>query len=48
MTDEFVNLVSERYIELYEQVTGLKFKKADVSEIPARVEANILKYLSSR
>lgn len=48
MTDEFVNLVSERYIELYEKVTGLKFEKADVSEIPARVEANILKYLSSR
>jgi phosphoribosylaminoimidazole-succinocarboxamide synthase len=48
MTDDFVNLVSERYIELYEKVTGITFVKADVSEIPARVEANILKYLNSR
>lgn len=48
MTDDFVSLVSERYIELYEKVTGITFVKADVSEIPARVEANILKYLNSR
>ena len=30
MTDEFVNEVSERYIELYEKITGEKFIKADI------------------
>lgn len=32
MTDEVVNMISERYIELYEQVTGTVFIKADMSE----------------
>lgn len=31
MTDEFVNRVSERYIQLFEQVTGMEFKKQDIS-----------------
>lgn len=47
MTDDFVKLVSERYIELYEKVTGMQFVKADVAEIPKRIETNILKYLKS-
>lgn len=42
MTDEFVNQVSERYIELYEKITGDKFVKADVSSVLNRVEKNIL------
>ena len=46
MTDEFVNSVSERYIELYEMITGEKFIKADVSKILNRVESNIMSYLS--
>lgn len=41
MTDEFVNLVSERYIELYEKITGDKFIKADASSVLNRVEKNI-------
>lgn len=41
MTDEFVNQVSERYIELYEQITGEKFVKSDVSDVLKRVEGNI-------
>ncbi|MCD6179753.1 MAG: phosphoribosylaminoimidazolesuccinocarboxamide synthase [Bacteroidales bacterium] len=45
MTDEFITSVSERYIELYEQITGEKFVKADTSDILARVEKNILSYL---
>ena len=45
MTDEFITSVSERYIELYEQITGEKFVKADTSDILARVEKNIISYL---
>jgi phosphoribosylaminoimidazole-succinocarboxamide synthase len=48
MTDEFVVSVSERYIELYENITGDKFQKADVSDVLNRVEANINNYLKSR
>lgn len=45
MTDEFVNSVSERYIELYERITSEKFVKGDVSQLLDRVEKNILDYL---
>lgn len=47
MDDDFVNLVSERYIELYENITGEKFERADVSNVPARVESNINKFLEA-
>jgi phosphoribosylaminoimidazole-succinocarboxamide synthase len=46
MPEEFVNSVSERYIELYEKITGEKFVKADVSDILTRVESNINAFLS--
>lgn len=46
MTDEFVNLVSDRYIELYENITGDKFEKSDVTNVLSRVENNILEFLS--
>ncbi len=42
MTDEYVNSVSERYIELYEKISGKKFVKSDVSDVIKRVETNIL------
>lgn len=45
MTPEYVESVSERYIELYEKIIGEPFQKADVSEINNRVEKNILTYL---
>lgn len=45
MTDDFVNLVSERYIELYENITGDKFQKADISNVEARIEKNVLGFL---
>lgn len=45
MTDDFVNSVSERYIELYEGITGEKFVRADVSGILNRVESNINRFL---
>lgn len=47
MTDEWVNQISERYIELFEQVTGKKFIKDESEDILARVEANVNNYLKS-
>ncbi len=46
MSDEYIETVSERYIELYENITGEKFVKADVSNIHERIESNALRYLS--
>lgn len=45
MSDEYVESVSERYIELYENITGETFIKGDVSNIQERIEANVLDYL---
>ncbi len=45
MSDEYIETVSERYIELYENITGETFVKADVSNIQSRIEANVLAYL---
>lgn len=47
MDDDFVNLVSERYIELFENITGEKFERADVTNVPERVEGNIKKFLEA-
>ncbi len=47
MNDEYIQSVSERYIELYEHITGESFVKADVSEVEKRIERNILNYLHS-
>ena len=47
MTDEFVNKVSERYIELYENITGEKFIKTDISNIHDRIENNCRKFLET-
>lgn len=46
MTEEFVKSVSDRYIELYEMITGEKFVKGDVNELLNRVEKNINDYLA--
>ncbi|MBG6130557.1 phosphoribosylaminoimidazole-succinocarboxamide synthase [Aquimarina sp. EL_43] len=45
MTDEYISSVSERYIELYENITGVSFIKEDVSDIQGRIEENVLDYL---
>jgi len=45
MSEEFVASVSERYIELFEHITGEKFVKQEVDDILERVENNILQYL---
>jgi phosphoribosylaminoimidazole-succinocarboxamide synthase len=47
MTDSFVNQVSERYIELYEKITGEKFIKTDISNVPERIENNCKAFLKS-
>lgn len=45
MDDDYITTVSERYIELYENIIGETFVKADVSEIQSRIETNVLTYL---
>lgn len=47
MSEDFCTSVSERYIELFEHITGDKFVKEDVSDVMNRVESNILNYLSN-
>ena len=46
MTDEIIGSISERYIELFEQIVGEKFQKADVTNVLARVEKNITSFLN--
>jgi phosphoribosylaminoimidazole-succinocarboxamide synthase len=48
MTDEKINEISDRYIELYEKITGEKFIKSDVSNIMDRIENNVLSFLNKR
>jgi len=45
MSDDYVNIVSERYIELYERITGEKFVKEELNEIDKRIYMNISNYL---
>ena len=47
MSNEYIKTVSDRYIELYENITGEPFKKADVSNIQKRIESNVLNYLKT-
>ena len=47
MSNEYIKTVSDRYIELYENITGEPFKKANVSNIQKRIESNVLNYLKT-
>ena len=47
MTDEYIQSVSDRYIELYENILGEKFIKADLENIENRIETNVLNYLKT-
>jgi len=47
MSDAYIATVSERYIELYENITGDTFVKSDLSDINARIEQNVLAYLKT-
>ncbi|HQV35500.1 MAG TPA: phosphoribosylaminoimidazolesuccinocarboxamide synthase [Flavobacterium sp.] len=46
MSEAYIETVSERYIELYENILGEKFVKADISNIQERIEKNVLAYLT--
>ena len=47
MPDAFVKEITERYIELYERITGEAFQRSDNSAIEQRIEKNILEFLSN-
>jgi phosphoribosylaminoimidazole-succinocarboxamide synthase len=46
MTPEIVASISERYIELYENIVGEKFVKADIEDVASRIENNVVGYLT--
>ena len=47
MTDEIVNSITDRYVELYEHITGEKFQKAEAcTDIESRIERNVREYLN--
>jgi phosphoribosylaminoimidazole-succinocarboxamide synthase len=48
MTDAYIESVSERYIELYENILGEQFVKADISNINERIEKNVVAFLENR
>jgi phosphoribosylaminoimidazole-succinocarboxamide synthase len=45
--DDFVEIISDRYIELYEKITGNQFSKSDTSDINNRIEVNVEDYLNT-
>ena len=47
MSREYIESVSERYIELFENITGDQFQKAEIDTLEERIEGNILSYLHS-
>lgn len=48
MTDAYVTSVSERYVELYENILGTPFEKEDISDIENRINQNVTQYLQTR
>ena len=48
MSAEYIATVSNRYIELFENITGKNFVKADLNDIEDRIEKNILNYLAEQ
>ncbi|WP_339660138.1 phosphoribosylaminoimidazolesuccinocarboxamide synthase [Croceibacter atlanticus] len=45
MSDAYIKSVSDRYIELYENITGEAFIKSDISNITSRISKNLIEYL---
>ena len=45
MTDEIVESITNRYVELYEHITGETFNKAGAEDVAARIEKNVTEYL---
>ena len=48
MTPEIVESISNRYIELYEHITGETFVKEETTDIAQRIEQNVTAYLNSK
>ena len=48
MTDEIVESISQRYIELYEHITGEEFKAVNADKLQDRIEKNVTAYLTSK
>ena len=48
MTDEYVRSVSDRYIELYENIMGEKFIPADTTDIENRIQDNVMRFLKNQ
>ena len=46
MTDEYCETVAQRYIELYEEITGEKFERNLDADLNARIEANVSKWIA--
>jgi phosphoribosylaminoimidazole-succinocarboxamide synthase len=46
MPDSFVDVVTDRYIELYEKITGKQFERADTSNIQSRIKINVDSFLN--
>jgi phosphoribosylaminoimidazole-succinocarboxamide synthase len=47
MTDEIVESITARYVELYENITGSKFEKAESDDVEARIEKNVSEFLAT-
>jgi phosphoribosylaminoimidazole-succinocarboxamide synthase len=47
MTEEIVNGITERYIELYENIIGEKFEKAQGTDVAARIEKNVTDFINT-
>ena len=48
MSDAYIETISERYIELYEQILGEPFQKADTSDMVSRIDSNVRAWLRAR
>jgi phosphoribosylaminoimidazole-succinocarboxamide synthase len=48
MSDEYIETVSDRYIELFENITGETFVKGDIANIQDRIATNVLQYLDGQ
>ena len=47
MTEDIVNGITDRYVELYENIVGEKFEKAEGTDVSARIEKNVTEFLST-
>ncbi|MBR0394680.1 MAG: phosphoribosylaminoimidazolesuccinocarboxamide synthase, partial [Alistipes sp.] len=47
MTPEIVNSITDRYVELYENIVGEKFVKAESDDVAARIEKNVTEFLQT-